>query len=166
MLKAPGGEGGGLGLASVSDFANYFTAHDNRYELEIQDKILDKAEGGKYKEDALVRGRLRTTWKLAKAEFDKALSRVSDDRADTDWDGPLPPEDEKERADEFAAAYDNFSFSSDQMPMRPLVCRAVREFKSSDRHVSLTDTKRIRSEAQLKPANPATTTALGRTRPW
>ncbi|CAK0860396.1 unnamed protein product [Prorocentrum cordatum] len=44
--------------------------------------------------------------------------------------------------------------------MPQMVAQAVREFKSDDGHVSLTDTRRIRYEFQLKPQQPATSTPL------
>ena len=51
---------GGLGLESLSDFANYFTEVDNRYEVELQAKVLDVAQKGAYKDDTLALSRLRT----------------------------------------------------------------------------------------------------------
>ena len=144
----------GLGMASLSDFANYFTEEGNRYESEIQARVLDRCEDGKYKEDMLVRSRLRTAWKLARSEFDKACARVISEDVQIDWDAPLTKEEETERATKFDEAYDSLSFQSEHTPMRSMVSRYVREFKSVERHVSLTDTCRIRSEAQLRPSPP------------
>ncbi|CAK0810204.1 unnamed protein product, partial [Prorocentrum cordatum] len=130
MLRGPGAEGGGHGMASASDCANCFAARDSRCELGAQCKILDKACGAKCEDDAAVRGRLRADWEVAEAEKSRNSGLATS----------LRP------------AMTCFSFASDQMPMRPLVCRVAREFKSSDQRVSLMDAKRIRSEAQLKPA--------------
>ena len=169
----------GLGMQSLSDFANYFTEGEAKYEAEIQHKILDRtAEGdiefsqysaypiffltplylpwrskicnpaeGKFKDDALVRARIRTAWKLAKAEFDKACSRLVEEDVPVDYDAPLSKEEEADRAKSFDDAYDHLQLESENTPMRGLVARCLREFRSAERHVSLTDTTRIRSEA-------------------
>ena len=151
----------GLGLVSLADFANYFTEAEARYEVELQTKVMDLADGGSLKDDGLARSRIRTAWKLARAEFSKACARMSAEQVDTDWDAPLGPEEEKERSEVFGKAYDNFSPATEHTPMRAMISRYVREFRSADRHVSLTDTRRIRSEAQLKPAAATTSTPVG-----
>ena len=151
----------GLGMKSLSDYANFFTESDAKYETEMQTAVLDKAAEGKFKDDPLARSRLRTSWRLAKAEFEKACTKMVSDDIQVDYDAPLPVEDERKRKEDFSRAYDDFSTASEHTPMRALVSRNVREFRSDDRHVSLTDTRRVRSEAQIKLVQHRATTHLG-----
>eukprot|EP00971_Amphidinium_carterae_P200228 3973744-Amphidinium_carterae.1 len=50
--------GTSLKMASVSDFANFFTRED--FSQGVQDDILSKIDA--FKDDKLQRGRLRTAW--------------------------------------------------------------------------------------------------------
>eukprot|EP00971_Amphidinium_carterae_P339556 6477432-Amphidinium_carterae.1 len=89
-----------LKLASVSDFANFFTRDD--FSQGVQDDILNKLPD--FKEDKLQRGRLRTAWELATAEFQAFTSKRATGTS-FDEDLPLDPDDKKAQEDSFHAFY-------------------------------------------------------------
>ena len=74
----------GLGMASVSDFASYFTA--STYESGVEADILDQTSA---KGNRLQLGRLRTAWRMCAADLQSALSRKSEGLASEDPEAPL-----------------------------------------------------------------------------
>ena len=79
----------GLGMQSIADFANFFA--ENNYEDQVNTDILDKTDK---KDNPLQRGRLRTAWRLAHAQFKSAIEKVGKGLPgdDDDLDQPLDQE--------------------------------------------------------------------------
>ena len=77
-----------LGMDSITDFANHFTQTD--YQDGVQTEILDKMPD--LQASRIQRGRLRTAWELARAEFTHALLKVRSSPDEVELDAPLAPE--------------------------------------------------------------------------
>lgn len=146
----------GLGLASIADYGSYFT--EKSYEDGLKTAVLEKIEA--FKSDFLALARLRTAWKLARSEVDKACKERVEGQPSTDWDTPLSDDQETARKAEVDNAYDHISFESEDVPMATITGRYFREFRSSQRHVSLTNLTRVRSEAEFKGQSMAKKTDL------
>ena len=144
--RAQGG-GGGIGLQSIADYAGVFTSQN--YEERVQTAILDKGPA-EYKDDLGSLARLRTSWRLAVSEVDKACRERVEGSPSADWDTPLSVDEEASRKAEFDPCYDNLTFEAEDTPLAPITGRYYREFRSPNRHATLTHVAKMRSEAQWK----------------
>ena len=146
MTDAPGGTEPGIGMEAVSDFASYFTRAT--FETGCAERIAAQTED---KDNEMAIGRLRTAWRMAVAELEKAEAAVKTGAASTDdWDAPLNEKDEAERKATFDGAYDNLRYDQESQPAATLVGRGYREFTNGKREMSLTPLKKMRSEADYR----------------
>ena len=134
-----------LQLESISDFAGFFT--ESSYQDGVSSEILDHIAS--YKGNALMRGRLRTSWQLASAEFSQAVKRkanaVEDEAA---LDEPLDPAVRKQQEGSFAATYGGLKFAEQSTPSDFLFARVYREFKKQS--LTVHDVENVRSAATQK----------------
>ena len=147
ITKAPAETEGGLGLSSISDFASAWTEKD--YAEGVKQEIVMKVPDCK---NCIVQAtaRVRTAWMMASAELEKAKKRKVEGAPDADWDTPLEDEEENARKKAFADSYGELHFDTESTPGASLMGRWYREFRSQQRHVSLTSLHKMRSEADYK----------------
>jgi len=143
---AEGGTGG-MGMASISDFASCFMECD--YAEGVRVHIVAKVAAVK-DADIIPVARLRTAWIMAKAELDKAKKRKIEGAPDIDWDTPLEDGVENQRKRDFETLYGGLEFESESTPGAAIMGRMFREFRSEQRHVTLTSLHKMRSEADFK----------------
>ena len=145
MMKEPGNDGKqGLGLECISDFKSFFTEAD--YQDGVVTEILSKVSA--FQSDRIQRGRLRTAWELAAAEWKQALVKKSvGETPDHDWDAPLDPDLQKTQTTKFEDIY-RFSLEPDVAPCDPMFGRDSREFGKRIR--SLYPLTKVRSAAQVQ----------------
>ena len=137
---------GGLGLEAVTDFASGFTELD--YQAKCAELILAKTPD---KDNIAALGKLRTAWRMAVAELNKAAKAVSEGSTElNDWDTQLGEDDELKRSGEFDAAYDGLQFSAESTPVAVIIGRMYREFRGVKRLMTILALKRMRSEAEYK----------------
>ena len=139
-------ESPGLGLGSISDFASIFT--DDDYAQGVKNEIAVKVESEK--DNLRTVARLRTAWQMAKAELTKACKRRIEGGPETDWDTPLDDTAESQRRKDFEAAYGGMIFDTESTPGAALIGRWFREFRSSQRQISVISIHKMRSEADFK----------------
>ena len=111
----------------------------------MQTFILDGIEA--HKSDYVALARLRTAWQLARSEVAKACKARAEGSVTSDWDQPLGQEEEAVRKQEFDAAYDGLTYPAEDTPLATITGRYFREFRSPQRHVSLTNLAKVRSES-------------------
>ena len=84
----------GMGMITVADFGNLFSAEEANDGL--QEHFLDKVEA--HKTNILTRSRLRTAWQCANQQTAAAVTRIGAPTPQQDLDTPLDPEVEAEVA--------------------------------------------------------------------
>ena len=143
MMDAPPD---GMGMEAISDFASYFT--QSTFEDGCKTRI---AENTADKDNAMAVGRLRTAWRMAQGELNKAVTEIQAGKASSeDWDLPLKEEEELQRKDACDKAYDNLQYDAESQPAATLVGRSFREFANPKRELTLMPLKRMRSEAEYR----------------
>ena len=147
---------GGMGMASISDFASIFTKAD--YEEGCKTQIVDKTDKAG---SGMALSRVRSAWVLARSEFDKTAAAVKSGSANLEYDLPVDEPEEKTRKGEFDGAYSNLSFNEDSTPAATIVGRFYREFRSEPRQMTMAHLTRMRSDTETRPMPPAKRSRLG-----
>ena len=140
-----------IGMECIADFASFFSKDD--YEAGVHAKIVAHTS---LKDSDMAVARLRSAWKLAVAEFDKATTAIVKGNVElNDWDVALSDEQEAVRKTEFETAYPGLEFDSESTPAVQLVGRVSREFKDAKRQISILALAKMRSVSDYMnlPAN-------------
>lgn len=117
---------GGLSIASVSDFASYLT--EAKYEEDVDTDIIAKTS---MRDNRLALGRLRSAWRLARAEFPAAVKKGADGDVTEDIESPLDQSIVRSQNKGPNSVY-HFRFPDDESAADSLFARLYCEFKNQN----------------------------------